>query len=165
MRLVAYVCIYYMYTTTLHCNLARIHIDILYVLLLLWAATITGLDKAVYHRVYYRRVQNLQVLLCLLRQLFLLPRSTRPARSDVRGGSQTNLTTQNTRETTHFTNASQQGRHPYLGYEEGMESIRNPVRKLNHCNWISRHCLRVYNIYFRFPASKKTHTFTSESGD
>jgi len=62
----------------------------------------------VYHRVYYRRVQNLQVLLCLLRQLF-------------------------------------------LGYEEGMESIRNPVRKLNHCNWISRHCLRVYNIYFRFP--------------
>jgi hypothetical protein len=44
----------------------------------------------------------------------------------------------------------------YLGYKEGMESIRDPIRKLNHRNWISRHCLCIDNIYFRFPASTIT---------
>ena len=57
---------------------------------------------------------------------------------------------------TNATKKKRQSSH-YLSYKEGMESIRNPIRKLNHCNWISRHCLRIYNIYFRFPASTRTH--------
>lgn len=103
--------------------------------------------------------------LCLFRQLFLLPSTTR---LDVRwsGNHKQILQTQHQSELKYNLLLQFQfrcivcqwtTRYHYLGHKEGMESIRNPVRKFDHCNWIRRHCLCIYNIYFRFPASTTTH--------